>query len=185
LPRDAAPAEVAAFANGDVVGVAVVRGSKEVLVIEAAAPRALTPESLSYEVSARQPARHVVFDAPDRGIGRTAVDAVALPDSRCRVRLSTSGAVLVAARPAVFLLGPAAGGCKVTEDAEVMATGGADPPLPAVDPQSKLRGGCGCALSTCATGGSPHARRAAAAVSALLVLGALWSARRRGRRPRG
>ena len=60
-----------------------------------------------------------MFDAPgsDSGAGETAVTAVAGPDGRCQVTLSTSGGKSMAGRPAIFTLGPAAGGCAVSEDA--------------------------------------------------------------------
>jgi hypothetical protein len=127
LGQNEAPAEVATLGAGGagVVGASVRRANKQTFVVAAAASRASPPATLGYRVPGAQPARHVVFDAPDAGTGRTSVTATAGADGSCAVTLAptvsalAAGGKVVGARPAVFMVAPASGRCAITEDPDV------------------------------------------------------------------
>jgi hypothetical protein len=83
----------------------------------------------------------------------------------------------MAARPLVFLIGPAAEGCKVTEDADLVTVATGDPPAvpTSVEPRSKTQGGCGCHLPRVGR------KKPAAAGGMLLLLLIVWRTARRRR----
>ena len=188
LGRGEAPAEVAALREPDAVGVSVRRAGKQTYVVAAARPRARPPSTLRYGAAGAGTTRHVVFDAPgsDSGAGETVVSAAAGPDGRCQVKLSISGGKTIAGRPAIFALGPASGGCIISEDAAAGQVIVAGPP--ALEPRSKRTGGCSYVIDRFDQIDPAKKRRKAiqalvfgGGVAAVVVLGTLLRRRRRKR----
>jgi hypothetical protein len=192
-PIDTAPIDADPPVNaGVVVGASVYRSQRHTFVLEPATLPA--PPALAYSTPGANPTRHVVFDAPRDGTGRTAVSASA-SGGRCLVTLTAGQGVTGA--PAIFTLAPAADGCGVSEDADVPPgtvppgsggfdrPGGGGPTGPDGGPGSTGGGGggggCGCALGAGA-GGAPVA--AASAVGGLMTALALLARGRRRLRSR-
>jgi hypothetical protein len=185
LGKDEPPAEVAPLGGGDedreIVGASVRRGARRTFVVAAAAARAKPPAHLSYLVPGAEASRHVVFDAPVDGKGRTAVTAAPTPDGRCQVTLTapdkagTKGATVMSGRPAAFTLDRAGAACKPSEDPAVGPVVGsttqaaADPAPPLAQPARRL-------LRAAFTHFGP--RKKAAAAVGCLVLFLYW---RKGR----
>jgi hypothetical protein len=115
---DDAAVDVRPPQNGGVVGAAVARGGSWTYVVAAAETSSEPASKLTYGVPGAAAARHVVFDAPEDGDGRSTVSATPA-GGRCLVSLSSSGGQKLTGRPLVFTLAPAAAGCKVTEDPDV------------------------------------------------------------------
>lgn len=124
LGSEEAPARVASM-NGDdldpapkqndgVIGAAVLRGGKQSFVVASSRDDGRTDAMMAYRVPGGSASRHVVFDAPEDGDGRSSVTARA-DAGRCVVTI-TAGAAY-AGRPLMFSVESAGRGCLVTEDA--------------------------------------------------------------------
>jgi hypothetical protein len=109
--------------NGDVIGAAVFRGSKQTYVVASSANDGASPTTMTYGVRGDSASRHVVFDAPEDATGKSTVTAVANA-GRCVISI-TAGAGF-AGHPLMFGVSSAADGCKATEDTNV--PGGTPPP---------------------------------------------------------
>ncbi len=172
-----APADVAAFTNGQVRGTRVLRGTQRTYVLVSNAAQGQSGASMTYTVP--DAARHVVFDAPEDANGHSNVTAT-VQAGACAITI-TPGAALTG-RPLVFGVSSPADGCKVTEDAP--ATGG-EPPgdggVPSNPPGDGglgatpgEEGGCGCSAV-----GAPLGTPALALFGGLGVVFALARRRRR------
>ncbi|HEY2901493.1 MAG TPA: MYXO-CTERM sorting domain-containing protein, partial [Polyangia bacterium] len=107
-------------ANGGIVGAAVYRGSKQTYVVAASAMDGKAGDTLSYAVPGASSGRHIVFDAPEDGDGKSQVTATVAGD-QCTVSI-TAGAGF-AGHPLMFQVSTAADGCKATEDTDVPSSG--------------------------------------------------------------
>jgi hypothetical protein len=116
--RNEPAAEVTPLAGPGLAGASILRAGRRTFVVASREAAASPAPSLSYEAAGDSAARHVVLDAPDDGRGRTAVAAAAV-GGRCRITLGAAPGTSVAGHPAMFNVGPAAGGCRVTEDAAI------------------------------------------------------------------
>lgn len=97
------------------LGAYVRRGSRATYVLATASADATSPSSIRYEIPGDTSSRHVVLDTPS-GAPRVAVTSN-VEGGRCVVQLtaSGSGASLLGA-PAIFTVGDATSGCRITED---------------------------------------------------------------------
>jgi hypothetical protein len=139
LAKTEAPAAVTPLggvgSSDAVIGVVVRRGGKTTYVVGDSATSARPAGALSYRTDGKADgkgtARHVVFDAPEDKQGRAAVGAEPTGDGNCLVTLSASGPRMLKGRPVIFVTAPAASGCSITEDADVLSDGTAGgAPLP-------------------------------------------------------
>jgi len=115
LGKAEAPAEADGVSGAAVVGARVVRGGKTTFVLAAAHASARPGKTLAYDVPGDVATRHVVFDAPEDATGRAAVTAKVV-GGRCAVSLADAGGPMLAGRPLIFDLAPAAQGCAVSEE---------------------------------------------------------------------
>ena len=139
-----------AQANSGVIGAAVYRASKQSYVVASSAQDGASSSTMVYGVPAESASRHVVFDAPENGDGKSTVNA-AVDGTRCNVTITAGGDIT--GRPLMFQVSSAADGCSVTEDTNVApgvpppgggSTGkGGDGGGPMATGGS---GGCACAL---------------------------------------
>jgi hypothetical protein len=106
---------VGATDGGAAAGVAIQRGASLTFVVGAAGSRAERPTTLAYRAWSPRAARHVVLDAPEDGVGRSAV-AARVEGGNCLVSVTASGPKSFAGRPVIVTIGPASAGCPVTED---------------------------------------------------------------------
>jgi hypothetical protein len=109
--------------NAGVIGAAVYRASKQSYVVASSAQQGASGSTMTYGVPGSSPSRHVVFDAPEDGSGKSMVTA-AVSGGRCVLTI-TAGAG-IAGEPLMFTVDSAANGCTVSEDTSV-ATGGVPP----------------------------------------------------------
>ncbi len=105
----------------NVLGAVVDRGGKRSLVV--ASKNESSGASMTYGAPGDREARHVVFDAPEDGAGRSQVSA-GVANGRCVVTLSAGGATAIVGRPLVFSVAAVSGGCTVHEDGSVPLGGG-------------------------------------------------------------
>jgi hypothetical protein len=163
--------------NAGVVGVSVHKGLSRAFVVASSARDGVAGATLGYVVPAAGAARHVVFDAPEDGDGRSSV-AVTRQGDRCAVAVTAGGPGALDGRPLIFAVGNEQDPCVVVEDKAVLPgsvpggdgmSGGPgdvpDPPPPPPEADS------GCSLSAGRSGGG------LALLALLLVV-----ARRRRRR---
>jgi hypothetical protein len=138
--------------NGGVVGAAVYRGSKQSYVVASSGVDGqVAGGTMTYGVPGASASRHVVFDAPEDGNGRSLVSAAAI-SGRCVVTI-TAGAGF-AGRPLLFSVGTAAGGCVVTEDSNV-APGEPPPGGGLASSGGSGGGGGGCSAAPGSPGQAP------------------------------
>jgi len=102
--------------NGGVIGAAVYRSSRQSYVVASSGVDGQVGATMTYGVPGGSPSRHVVFDAPEDGSGRSLVTATA-SGGRCIVQI-TPGAGF-SGRPLMFSVGKADDGCAVAEDTHV------------------------------------------------------------------
>ncbi len=160
--------------NGGVIGAAVYRASRQSFVVASSGVDGQVGATMTYRVPGGSASRHVVFDAPEDGSGKSLVSAAA-DSGHCLVSI-TAGAGF-AGRPLLFSVGTAQAGCLVTEDADVPPGG---PP-----PGSGVTPGGGSNGSASNAGGCSVTSPGSVALMAPL-LGLLWlSARRLRRRSNG
>jgi MYXO-CTERM domain-containing protein len=180
LGASEAPAEAAAFTNGQVTGANVLRGSQRTFVLVSSAPQGNVGATMTYAVPSA--ARHVVFDAPADAAGHSNVTAAA-QNGECAITITAGPAFT--GRPLVFGVSSPADGCKVTEDAPAaggdVPGGGGVPSVPGSDAGAAAADagesdGCGCS-----TVGLGTPARAGILGVGLAILAA---ARRRRRRRR-
>jgi hypothetical protein len=164
--------------NGGVVGAAVYRGSKQSFVVASSGADGQVGATMTYGVPGGSASRHVVFDAPEDGDGKSLVTASA-SSGRCVVSI-TAGAGFTG-RPLMFSVATADAGCTVSEDTNV-APGGpppgggvgpgpmadAGPGGPGVGPRD-IVGGCSLAGAGWST-------------PVVMLVGLAWLASRRRRR---
>jgi hypothetical protein len=172
--------------NGGVIGAGVYRGSKQTFVIASSAQDGAAGAMMTYGVPGGAAARHIVFDAPEDGDGKSMV-ATAVEGDRCVVTI-TAGAGF-AGRPLMFVVSTAADGCQATEDVNVPV--GTSPPGGGLKPVPTGTGGTGGGSATggcgCTVGGNGGSRALFLSLG-FLALGATLTGvrrRRRSRRARG
>ncbi len=108
--------------NAGVLGAAVFRGGKQTFVLASSAVDGASPATMSYGVPGDSASRHVVFDAPEDGSGKSIVTTEA-KDGRCVVTIQAGDGF--AGHPLMFGVATAAEGCKATESTDVApGTGG-------------------------------------------------------------
>jgi hypothetical protein len=151
------------------------------------------PATLTYGVPGANPSRHVVFDAPVDGSGKTTVTATAKGD-RCELTLAAGPGVT--GGPAIFTLAPASEGCTVSEDADVKpgtvspGSGGFDRPGGGgpmggggnggggpMGGGAVSGGGCGCGVGGAAQAGGGLALAVLCSLGAAVAMGARRRAR--------
>jgi hypothetical protein len=180
--------------NAGVIGAAVFRGSKQSYVVASAAQDGAISATMTYGVPAASASRHVVFDAPEDGNGKSMVSA-AVDGSRCAITVTAGDGI--AGHPLMFQVSGAADGCTITEDTNVAP--GTPPPGGGAAGKGGGQGGqagpsggtggvagnnltggavsgCGCSLDACAHGGRTLFF---SAVALALLAGACWRRRRR------
>lgn len=188
--------------NTGVIGAAVFRGMKQSYVVASSAQDGMPIASMTYSVPGGSSGRHVVYDAPEDGDGKSMVTAAVAGD-RCSVSIVPGAGF--AGHPLMFQVGAVADGCAVTENTDVSAgtpppgggsevtvgTGGNPRPpgstgstggdngdgtgtMPGSGNSNALLGGCGCRTGR---GPASGAWGALAGVAAILV-----ASRRRRRR---
>lgn len=168
-------------ANTAVVGAAIQRAGKQTYVVASSGADGVAGATLAYTVP-KSAARHVVFDAPEDGAGKSLVTAAATADG-CAVTI-TAGAGFVG-RPLMFSLD---GACGVSEDPNAPPAtppdagpggGAGDAGVgdggPEATPAEGAEGGCGCRVV-------PVDRTTGAVGALLLALGGVARRRSLGRR---
>lgn len=110
----------AAVVADGAVGASLRRGKKRAVVVSSAAKDGEPKTSLGYVAQGDVSARHVVFDAPSDGAGRSKVTMTRKGDD-CVVSIEAakSAAGAFTGRPLVFTVSPAAEGCGAVEEADV------------------------------------------------------------------
>ncbi len=187
-----APSDAVAIGDPAVVGARVTRGGSRTFVLGSSATDGAAGPTLAYSATGDQPARHVVFDAPEDATGTSNVTAHA-DGEKCAVAITAgTGAGAFAGRPLVFQLSAAKDGCTATEEKAAPPPtttpgggGGSDGGvgeggLPNSDSPAGgggSSGGCGCHVLPTSTGAG-----AALSTGALVLGAALARARRRRRR---
>ncbi len=99
--------------NNGVVGVELSRSGALSVVVSSSARDGVVSGELTYAATGDGEARHVVYDAPEDGAGKSRVTATA-EGGKCVLKIG-AGAGLDG-RPLVFRVGPASGGCAVAEE---------------------------------------------------------------------
>ncbi len=155
--------------NGGVVGAAVYRWSRQSYVVASSGlDGQVAGGTMTYAVPGGSASRHVVFDAPEDGSGRSLVSATA-SSGRCVVSI-TAGAGF-AGRPLLFSVGTAVGGCALAEDANVVP--GDPPPGTGASPISGCssgNAGGGCSAASPVGSKAPLASFLGLCVAAALLL---------------
>jgi hypothetical protein len=165
--------------NDGVIGAAVYRDSKQSFVVASSAQDGASPPTMTYGVPGGAASRHVVFDAPEDGAGKSVVTAAAAGD-RCTISITAGDGF--PGRPLVFVVSTAAEGCTVTDDGDVPV--GGIPPGGGVTPGGNGGGGSGGGGCGCDVGGAGATARAIAAVIVFAALAALAGGMRRRARVR-
>ncbi len=143
--------------NTGVIGAAVYRSMKQSYVVASSAQDGASGASMSYGIPAADPARHVVFDAPEASDGSSSVAAVA-QGGRCVLTITPGSGGGITGHPLMFQTDSATNGCTVTASTDV---GSAQPPPGGgVDPigqnpntggtgaAAKDKSGCGCRVAS-------------------------------------
>ena len=158
--------------NAGVLGAAVYRANKQTFVVASSGQDGATGATLAYGIPAKAASRHVVFDAPEDPSGKSMVTAVVQGD-RCVLTIAAGPGFT--GHPVMFTVGPAAGGCTLTEATDVVP--GAPPPGGGTPPTGAAAapgaggdsGGCGCTTPR-TTSNSLFAVGAAAILAAAIGL---------------
>lgn len=126
LAKGEAPASVAAMGddtidpapkqNDGVMGAALFRGDKQTYVVASSAEDGKSPAVMTYGVPGGTASRHIVFDAPEDGGGKSLVTTEAKGD-RCLITIKAGDGF--AGHPLMFGVTTAADGCQATESTDV------------------------------------------------------------------
>lgn len=102
-------------ANTGVIGASIVRSGKQSYVVASSGTDgACAGGTMSYGTPGASAARHVVYDAPEASDGTSSVTAVA-QSGRCSVTITAGSGKGLTGHPLMFDVGPASGGCVVTD----------------------------------------------------------------------
>ncbi|HEY8039882.1 MAG TPA: hypothetical protein VIF15_08825 [Polyangiaceae bacterium] len=104
--------------NAGVLGAAVLRASKQSYVVASSAQDGAGGATMTYGVPGASASRHVVYDAPEASDGTSSVVA-AVKAGRCVLTVTAGSGGGFAGHPLMFQVGPASGGCVVTDDTNV------------------------------------------------------------------
>ncbi len=105
---DASPSE-----NTGVIGASVLRSGVQTYVVASSAANGASPATLTYGVPGTMASRHVLFDAPEDGAGKSNVSATVV-NGRCSISVTAGGGF--AGHPVMFHVDQASQGCTVTDD---------------------------------------------------------------------
>jgi len=133
--------------NAGVIGAAVYRGSKQSYVVASSAPMGDAGAMMTYAVLGTSAGRHIVFDAPEDGSGKSMVTATN-SSGQCLVTITAGDGFT--GHPLMFQVSAAADGCTVAEDTDVPSSGpppGGGRPAGEPLPGDNTSSGCKCAAA--------------------------------------
>jgi hypothetical protein len=108
--------------NFGVIGTSVLRNSVQSYVVASSAVDATPTATMTYTVSGATGARHVVYDAPEDGSGKSVITTKVI-SGRCNVSITAgSGAGSMVGHPLIFNLADANHGCAATAAVDAVPT---------------------------------------------------------------